>query len=493
MNSPNNENPNASAPDAIKSEQPDPTPRVKEYSLLKVLLDHTNPFCSDKKREHVLRATHHETGGSDEGLALFDDWLNKGDNHPGTAELAAVWRTLEYDAEAPASIETLREMVADDGFDLDDVYSLAESDHKPRKSTVSRTDEPSPVTPPAPVNPLDKFSLKGMRSQLEQNAVGQVHVLGQLALMGQLTVFYASPGTGKSLLTLSLLIDAISQGKIDPTKVYYFNFDDNLDGLLEKLDIVDEFKFHMFAEGCNDFSADKFLIILAELIDRNQANGIIIILDTLKKFVDLMNKRKSCGFGKLSRSLVMKGGTCIGLAHTNKHRGSDNKPIHAGTSDIVEDFDCAYLMYEISVDADTETKTILFENIKSRGNVARQVSYRYSITEGLSYRELFDSVDPVEDADLVTLKQAEEVRSDAEAIDIVTQCIRAGINTRMKLAETVAERSGISKRAALRLIDKYSGNDPDRHRWNFQVHERGAKKYCLLKPNATDSDLVVKP
>jgi hypothetical protein len=206
-----------------------------------------------------------------------------------------------------------------------------------------------------------------------------------------------------------------------------------------------------------------------------------------------MDKRMSSRFGKAIRIFVMKGGTCISLAHTNKHRNRDGKPIYAGTTDIPDDADCVHMMDEAGIDTDTETKTIQFDNIKSRGSVARQVAYRYSISEGLSYRELFDSVEPVDDAEVSSLKQTVELKSDTGLIDVVTACIREGINTKMRLAEAAAEQSGASKRAVLRLVDKYSGNDPDKHRWNFQVLERGAKKYCLLTPDTAVTDPVIEP
>jgi len=246
----------------------------------------------------------------------------------------------------------------------------------------------------------------------------------------------------------------------------------------------------MLAEGYNGFKADALLGILADLVSNGNAKGTILILDTLKKFTDLMDKRMSSRFGTAIRSFVMKGGTCISLAHTNKHRNSDGKPIYAGTTDIIDDADCAYLMYEVGKDVDDETKTIIFENVKSRGNVARESSYRYSITEGLHYGDILNSVESVDDTELITLKQTGELRSDTGVIDAITQCIREGIDSKMRLAVAAAKRSGISKRAVLRVIDKYTGSDPSRHRWNFQVQERGAKKYCLLIPDTTGSDPV---
>jgi hypothetical protein len=371
-----------------------------------------------------------------------------------------------------------------------DICSRAEPDFEPCSHVIVDPDEQPEETSPAPPLPLDKYSLKGMRSQLLQEAVRQAYALEPVALMGQATAVFGAPGTGKTLLIQYLAGNAISQGHIDPDKLYYFNADDSHAGLLEKLEYAEEFGYHTIAEGHQGFSTDQFKKILGGLIDNDQAHGVIIILDTGKKFFDPMSKRQGRAFGKHIRIFIMKGGTIIVLAHTNKHCDNDGKPIYGGTSDLVEDFDCAYLMYEVGKDVDAEIKTIQFENIKSRGNVARQANYRYSIAEGLSYREILESVEPVDDTELVALQQAAELESDAEVIDAVTACIRDGINSKMKLAGTVAERSGISRRAAVKVIEKYTGSDPKVHRWNFDVHERGAKKYHLLDPITADIDSV---
>ena len=216
----------------------------------------------------------------------------------------------------------------------------------------------------------------------------------------------------------------------------------------------------MLAEGYNGFRANDLLNILAGLIMNDQAKEVILILDTLKKFTDLMDKRLSSRFSHAIRQFILRGGTCISLAHTNKHRNSDGKPVYAGTTDIIDDADCAYLMYEVNIDVDTETKTVLFENIKARGNVARQVAYRYSIAEGLAYREMLESVVPVNDIEASSLQQAAEIESDAQTLDAITECIRGGIVTKMRLAVTAAKRSGVSRRSVLKIIDRYTGDDP---------------------------------
>jgi len=337
-------------------------------------------------------------------------------------------------------------------------------------------------------HPLVSFSLRGMSEELAEQYSDQVLLLGLIILMYQSSVVYASPNTGKTLIILRLLINAIRQSKIEPSNVFYINVDDTPNGLIEKLKIADEYGFHMLAEGYNGFRANDLLSILADLVISNQAKGVIIILDTLKKFTDLMDKRMSSRFSHAIRQFVMRGGTCISLAHTNKHRNSDGKPVYAGTTDIIDDADCAYLMYEINLDVDAGTKTVLFENIKARGNVARQVAYRYSIAEGLAYREMLNSVEPVDDIEASSLQQVAEVESDSHIIDAIAQCIREKIDTKMRLAITAAKRSGVSKRTALRIIEKFTGSDPEKHRWNYEVGERGAKIYRLLNPIPADTD-----
>jgi hypothetical protein len=118
----------------------------------------------------------------------------------------------------------------------------------------------------------------------------------------------------------------------------------------------------VISEGYRGFRATDFEAVIQQLIDADQCHGVVIIIDVLKAVVDVMDKGRSSSFGKLIRRFILRGGTCIALAHTNKRRNSDGEPIYAGTSDIREDFDCAYIVYETNIDPDSQTKTILFKN-----------------------------------------------------------------------------------------------------------------------------------
>lgn len=346
-------------------------------------------------------------------------------------------------------------------------------------------DTGSPIIKP---NRLTKYSLKGYAATLEQQAEEATPVLGSLALKGQATMFYASPNTGKTLISLYLLDQAVREGWIIPECCYYANFDDTLRGLAEKLRILEETGAHVLATGQHGFEAGKLLSLMLQMIQLEECRGVLLILDTVKKVVSLMDKKESSAFAEIVRQFVMQGGTVVGLAHTNKRPGPDGKPIYSGTSDLVDDFDCAYIMSEIQAQTSSGDKVIEFENIKRRGDNPKFAHYCYASETGISYEELLASVRMVDPADAESLQQQAQTMSDADVIAIAETSITDGINTKMSLADDVRELASISKRAAVQLIDRYTGDDPEKHRWQYSVAARGAKVYALLPRPVAPAD-----
>ncbi|MEI6746846.1 MAG: hypothetical protein WCL34_12860, partial [Methylococcaceae bacterium] len=222
---------------------------------------------------------------------------------------------------------------------------------------------PAPEKPAFPlVENLINDSLDEMRAQM----LADVFVLDGIALLGQLTTIYAKPNAGKTLTTLYMLKESIKAGRIKGEDVFYVNADDSGNGLTTKGAIAVQYGFGMLAPGYENFKSEDFVNKLKKSIIDDTARGKIIILDTLKKFTDLMHKTKGSEFMKVAREFTLKGGTIIMLAHANKNRGMDGKIVAGGTSDVGDDADCVYLLDEVSKTA--TTKTVLFENVKRRGN-----------------------------------------------------------------------------------------------------------------------------
>lgn len=318
---------------------------------------------------------------------------------------------------------------------------------------------------------LKQFSVKGKSKVMRDKMQHDVFVLDGIALLGQLTVIYAKPNTGKTLLTLAMLKDSIKSKKINGENVYYINADDSYKGAVEKLELAEEFDFEMIIPNEENpetgaiFKANDLNDHLQQLIDDETARETIIILDTLKKFADLMDKKKGSEFMELARAFVLAGGTMIMLAHTNKKRGADGKVIAGGTSDVIDDADCAYTLDDIEGDkrvlGRTE-KTVLFENIKARGSNESELMASYSIDPTIKkdYSRIMESVKFVDKDDAQQKKKALEemlrLEADKAAIDATIQGIGLGNHKKDDLLKYLKDEHDISRRIAKDVIKTYA-------------------------------------
>jgi hypothetical protein len=104
--------------------------------------------------------------------------------------------------------------------------------------------------------------------------------------------------------------------------------DDSSSGLLVKGEIAEELGFHQMAIGYQDLTIERFKQGVREMIKTGEASGTLLLLDTLKKFTDVMSKSESSEFGQLMREFTAVGGTVLGLAHTNKNRDRQGNLVH---------------------------------------------------------------------------------------------------------------------------------------------------------------------
>lgn len=341
----------------------------------------------------------------------------------------------------------------------------------------------NPLEAPAkPKFDFKAFALNGRSTEMRLKMLDDRYVLGRLAILGQATAFYAKPNSGKTLLTIWLLIDAIKNGGINGEDVFYINADDNYKGLVIKLEIAEKYGFNMIAPNENGFETPKFMEYLAELICSDTAGGKVIILDTLKKFTNIMDKKISTEFGRMMRGFVSKGGTIIMLAHTNKNRNDEGKVVFSGTSDIVDDVDCAYTLDVTGCSG--SVKTVLFENIKSRGDVDKEAVYTYQ-EKASDYMELLNSVQAVADDVIESAKAMRatdaKLEKNQEAIEAILEAIEAGHTLKTELINEAAKASGISAGKIRKALKDHTGEDYSKgHRWKEVRGEKSAKVYKAL-------------
>jgi hypothetical protein len=343
---------------------------------------------------------------------------------------------------------------------------------------------------------LAQFTLNGSSEKMREKMLEDKFILGRLAILGQITQFYAPPNAGKTLLTIWLLRQAIEAGDINAEDVFYINADDNYKGLVEKIAIAEALGFHMLAPSHNGFDPDKFSDYLKRMVDEDTARGKIAILDTSKKFIDVMSKDKQSEFGKRLRQFALHGGSVIMLGHTNKHRGADGKLIPGGTTDLVDDADCVYIL-DYNKKPSTGENTVVFENIKSRGDVDQTASYIYERANGRGYSGLLASVRPATADETNDARRATAIETllqkNHELIHAILETMQSGISLKTEVIKDAAERAIASKTSIKRVLAQHTGEDyMAGHRWSLTIGGSNAHIYRPVSLLPTNKEAIRK-
>ena len=357
-------------------------------------------------------------------------------------------------------------------------------------TTDASTPEPAiPQTVHSPLALLNGFSLTGSSEQMKKQMLDDVFVMEGLAILGQWTTFYAAPSTGKTLLTLWLLQEQIKAGIIEGSNVYYVDADDTYRGAVDKIELAEQSGMQMLVPGHNDFKASFVPTIMRELVDAGEAKGVVLVLDTLKKFTDLMDKTAASGFGVTAREFISAGGTLICLAHTNKHKDAEGKSIYSGTSDIVDDSDCMYIIDKISNEGNEVSRihTVEFTNKKPRGDVATTAVFTYVRRIGEPYSALLGSVKRIGSAEVDAVKKATErtklLAQDEEIIQALTNCIRRGVVAKSELTKSAMAEADVSKLRVKAVLERWTGDDYEEgHRWTYKAGDHNKFSYSLTTP-----------
>ncbi|QKI88963.1 hypothetical protein [Thiomicrorhabdus xiamenensis] len=337
---------------------------------------------------------------------------------------------------------------------------------------------------------LKMMSARGKSEQRRKQMLNDVYVFNRIAILGQATVIYAKPNLGKTVTAIRFIVDAIEDGRVDGENVFYINADDTFKGATTKLELAEKHGFHMLIPNENNFTIKDLIPIIQGLITDCDAKGQVIILDTLKKSVDLMDKKLASNFTSLIREFVGAGGTFIALAHTNKHLGADGQLIPQGTSDVVDDVDCVYVLGEIS--NQSGVKTVEFINIKSRGDVADRVSYTYTKQDGDDWMDIFNSIQCLDDETANKVKRKakveEQFEQDRDVVMVISQLLWNG--KKMKKTELInmahkncmeSADCNASKKKVIEVLERYDGFDRNKkHQWMSVPSDDNASVYSLL-------------
>ena len=181
---------------------------------------------------------------------------------------------------------------------------------------------------------------------------------------GHMIAICSKANGGKTTLMAHIAGDMAKDGY----RVIYINADASASDIKDYKYHAMEYGYTLINPDLTNGTADK---VIEELrfasTSQSDCSKVVIVLDTLKKFGDMMNKAKSKQFNSLLRTLTAKGITVICLAHTNKHDDKDGKPIFEGTGDLRNDFD--ELIYLIPIRNPDGTTTVSTLKDKTRADI----------------------------------------------------------------------------------------------------------------------------
>lgn len=295
-------------------------------------------------------------------------------------------------------------------------------------------------------------------------------LIDNLVVRGSLSVFVAPANGGKTTLFIHLCEELAAKGM----KIFYINADASPSDLKRHYNHASQHNYVVLApdakvgKGPRDIIAklNQLNIAGAELSD------VVIVLDTLKKFASVIEKKNMRDFLALMRGISTKGATIIMLAHTNKYVGDDGKHIFEGTGDLRNDVD--HLIYlEGGKDETTRRQEITTRPDKVRANF-KPVSYWIDLDTRKVQRA--DQVLPViSDDERAIAAQATEAISKGNSVQkTITDYVKSALpeigdkkirNTLHKLAHGEArifdQEQGPNNSHLYKLRSKSTNDFPD--------------------------------
>ena len=361
---------------------------------------------------------------------------------------------------------------------INQTYENAESGLEAVRAIINAGE---PVAPKKP-SCFGDFAIRESYEEMVDRLGAETQLLGPLATNGQMTILYAPTNKGKTLLTLHLVQELLSNQFIGRERYYqvvYVNADDNSRGIAEKQNILQPMGVQQLAPGHNGFEPNLLWMLMRNAAAEGMASQYVVILDTLKKWVDLFDSKGISSATKSLKKFTAAGGTVFALAHTNKHTDEEGRLVYKGTTDVLDDWDCAW----IGQPSDTPTHDILtLSNLKMRSDQPSTISYQW--LKDRDYETKFRSVERLAENEVERIEQKATIKAARDEhcviIDAIESAISSGITGKTRIIERVSQDSGEGIAYIRSVIDKFTGPPgSESGLWFFSKGERNLHSYTL--------------
>jgi len=156
-------------------------------------------------------------------------------------------------------------------------------------------------------------------------------------VQGHVGAYIAEANGGKTTIFV-YLCEQLAQMGMD---VLYINVDGSPSDLKRHYAHSIKHGYKVIAPDAKAGKSTEDVIAILRAINDGEAScqGLVIIVDTLKKFVNLIQKSEAKKFYQLLRGITVKGATICLLGHSNKYKDEMGKQIFEGTADLRNDVD----------------------------------------------------------------------------------------------------------------------------------------------------------
>ena len=248
--------------------------------------------------------------------------------------------------------------------------------------------------------------------EMEERLAKERDVIPGMITTGTVTLVYAPSGAGKTVWILGNLFQSIRNNLIKGSDVIYFNEDDGAKGVLQKAKMGRKHGMTMITLANSPDpmlrNTEDALRLLSAIREEGQADGKIVICDTLKKFAPVLNKGDMRDVLHVFREFAAAGGTVILLGHCNKHRSMDGRLIYEGVGDLKSDVDNMFGLDPVN-DKFAAYQELLVINEKDRSQISFEGGFKYKQTSAVvHYEESVDSVQFMSTDDISDLKEKQK-------------------------------------------------------------------------------------